>query len=81
MRLLVYGSVRLDGECQLIAVSSVSFCVEVKLGRRALATALTLPWPMPREGCGYLVQFHLCAVVRFIRSFDSSKSNKAYYLL
>lgn len=48
--LLVHGSVGLDGECQLVAVSSVSFCVEVKLGRRGLATALSLPWPMPRGG-------------------------------
>ena len=48
--LLVHGHVRSDGEFQLVVVSSVSFHVEVKLGRRVLATALTFPWPIPREG-------------------------------
>ena len=46
----MYGTVILDGESQLIAVSSISFCVEVKLGRIALATALTVPFPIPCEG-------------------------------
>ena len=46
----MHGSVKLDGEFQLVVVSSVSFCVEVKLGRKVLATALTFPWPIPREG-------------------------------
>ena len=48
--LLVHGFVKLDGEFQLVVVSSISFCVEVKLGKRALATALTLSLPIPREG-------------------------------
>ena len=50
MCLLVHGSVEFDGEFQLVVVSSVSFCVEVKLGKRVLATAFTLSFPIPREG-------------------------------
>ena len=50
VRLLVHGFVNLDGECQLVVVSSIGFCVEVKLGKRALATALTLSFPIPRGG-------------------------------
>ncbi len=48
--LLVHVNVGSDGECQLFIVSSVSFCVEVKLGRRFFVTAINLPWPIPREG-------------------------------
>ena len=46
----MHGSVKLDGEFQLVVVSSISFYVDVKLGRTFSATALSVPFPIPCEG-------------------------------